>query len=232
MSLPPDDVDDRRGLAHEHQALLVQYGRVQTRCSEVIAAQAREIESLKAQTMRLRAAVMQRDTALAVVRQDHADLQAAIPGLPRRVLLARRVEALVGRLQDLMRERLRWQQRHTASAGATFPLAVADADLRAKSVLCVGPDAPAAISTQRQVELAGGQFLHHDGDLQDSRHSAALDASLKLADLVICQTGCVSHNAYWRVQDHCTRTGKPCVLVGEPQAMFFVRSWGSASVDA
>jgi hypothetical protein len=53
--------------------------------------------------------------------------------------------------------------------------------------------------------------------------TAALEASLRAADLVICQTGCVSHGAYWRVQDHCRRTGKPCVLVGEPQPIQFVR---------
>ena len=33
---------------------------------------------------------------------------------------------------------------------------------------------------------------------------------------VICQTGCISHNAYWRVKDHCKRTGKPCVFIDNP----------------
>ena len=36
------------------------------------------------------------------------------------------------------------------------------------------------------------------------------------ADLVICQTGCISHGAYWRVKDHCKRHGKPCVFVENP----------------
>lgn len=48
---------------------------------------------------------------------------------------------------------------------------------------------------------------------------AELDAVLTAADLVICQTGCVSHDAYWRVQDHCKRTGKRCVLVDQPMAI-------------
>jgi hypothetical protein len=48
---------------------------------------------------------------------------------------------------------------------------------------------------------------------------ADLDAVLGAADLVICQTGCVSHDAYWRVQDHCKRTGKKCVLVDQPTAI-------------
>lgn len=54
-------------------------------------------------------------------------------------------------------------------------------------------------------------------------NEAALDASLKAADLVICQTRCVSHDAYWRVQDQCKRTGKQCVLVAQPHVMPIVR---------
>ena len=46
-----------------------------------------------------------------------------------------------------------------------------------------------------------------------------LDADLAAADLVICQTGCISHADYWRVQDHCRRTGKPCLLVDQPLAL-------------
>ena len=51
----------------------------------------------------------------------------------------------------------------------------------------------------------------------------ALEMSLVAADLVICQTGCLSHGAYWRVQDHCRRTGKPCVLVSQPEALRIVQ---------
>lgn len=51
----------------------------------------------------------------------------------------------------------------------------------------------------------------------------ALEASLAAADLVICQTGCLSHGAYWRIRDHCKRSGKTCVLVSEPDALRIVR---------
>lgn len=50
-----------------------------------------------------------------------------------------------------------------------------------------------------------------------------LESSLRAADLVICQTGCVSDGAYWRVEDHCKRTGKPCVLVEQPDALRILR---------
>jgi hypothetical protein len=100
-----------------------QYGRVQTRCSQLVKAQAIEIAALSARAMRLQAAVIVRDSALAWAREDR------------------------------------------------------------------------------------------DGYL------ARLEASLVAADLVICQTGCLSHGAYWRVQDHCRRTGKTCVLVEQPDAV-------------
>lgn len=205
------------GLDREHRALLAQYGEIQKRCSTVIAAQAAEIARLQAQAVRLRAAALLRETALAWEREDRQALEAAIPGLPRRLRLARRVEWLVGRVQDLqraMRERL------------VRPKAPAP-DLREKSVLCVGEPGAGASVARRVVEMAGGRFLHHGGG--DGQDGPALEASLVAADLVICQTGCVSHDAYWRVQDHCRRTGKQCVLVEQPQALQFVRSREAAT---
>lgn len=53
--------------------------------------------------------------------------------------------------------------------------------------------------------------------------TSALETSLQAADLVICQTGCLSHGEYWRVQDHCKRLGKTCVLVEQPEAVRIVR---------
>ena len=45
---------------------------------------------------------------------------------------------------------------------------------------------------------------------------ALLEASLAAADWVICQTGCLSHGAYWRENGHCWRTGKACLLPDTP----------------
>jgi hypothetical protein len=58
-----------------------------------------------------------------------------------------------------------------------------------------------------------------------------LEASLVAADLVICQTGCLSHGDYWRVQDHCKRTGKACVLVEQPEALRIVRIQSGAGTS-
>ena len=56
------------------------------------------------------------------------------------------------------------------------------------------------------------------GPPQPAAPDGTLDANLAAADLVICQTGCISHDAYWRVQDHCRRTGRACILVDLPQS--------------
>ncbi|WP_256856450.1 DUF2325 domain-containing protein [Variovorax sp. KK3] len=132
-TLGPHGMDDMNDLVVEHRALLRHYGQVQLRCGELVRAQAAEIDKLRAEAIRLRAAVIVRDTALA------------------------------------------WQKEQCTSLDV-------------------------------QVE-----------------NLSALHESLVAADLVICQTGCLSHGAYWRVQDMCRRTGKACVLVEEPDAVRIVR---------
>ncbi len=184
----------------EHAVLLRAYARVQERCSRLLAEQAALVERLEAQIVRLRGALVARDSAIAIVREELA-ARAAVGG------------ALPKRLNALLSPASR---RHLKPAQPEVP-----ADLREKAVLCVGHEEEAPSLARQLVEIAGGRYLHHDGG--DDADDPALEASLRAADLVICQTGCVSHGAYWRVQDHCRRTGKPCVLVGEPQPMLFVR---------
>jgi hypothetical protein len=67
-------------LPAEHSALCREYAAVQERCSRVMAQQRAEIDRLQAQAMRLRAAVIVRDTALALAREDHARLLARMSG--------------------------------------------------------------------------------------------------------------------------------------------------------
>ena len=186
----PTAAYDVEQLIGEHHALLRHYGRAQVRCSEQLREQAEEIARLRAQALRLRGRVVIRDTALAWAREDRDALEKSIPGLPGRLALARRVDALLGRIRELMRERLRWQRRD-APAGLAF--------------------AAGAPAMTRPAMGVPGEDL------------GSLEASLRAADLVICQTGCLSHGAYWRVQDHCRRTGKACVLVAQPDALRIVR---------
>ena len=187
-------LDDIQQLTMEHQALLRGYGHAQDRSSELLRRQAQEIERLQARALRQQAALIAKDTLLMWAREDREALDRAMPGLSRRATLARRVETLLVRVQDLLRERALWQRE---SAKPSLPR----------------PDRsdPAALFA-----LADDPDLAGHGD-------EAMEASLREADLVICQTGCLSHGDYWRVQDHCQRTGKTCVLVEQPDALRIVR---------
>ncbi|MGB4062972.1 MAG: DUF2325 domain-containing protein [Azonexus sp.] len=97
---------------------------------------------------------------------------------------------------------------------AAAPDAKADdvsAHLSGKCILCVGGRSGSIDAYRQIVEQRGGRFLHHDGGLEESLHR--IDGFLAAADLVICQAGCISHNAYWRVKEQCKRTGKPCLYM-------------------
>ncbi len=98
-----------------------------------------------------------------------------------------------------------------------------------RRVLCVGGRTASVPVYRRLVEASGGRFLHHDGGAEDKL--GQLDATLAAADLVICQAGCVSHNAYWRVKDHCKRTGKRCVFVETPSAAGLQRALAQIGGD-
>ncbi|MBP0599012.1 DUF2325 domain-containing protein [Herbaspirillum sp. LeCh32-8] len=183
----PGQLQDAPGA---EQAMLVRHlAAAQRRCSEIIARQAEEIAVLRAQTMRMRAIIVARESELAWAREDRASLEAAIPDLAPRATLARKVRELSRKLQDLMREKLR------PPMGMPFTSAPAVAPAM--------PDASAARAETEQL--------------------CDLDASMAEADLVICQTGCLSHGDYWRVQDHCKRTGKTCVMVEQPATFRIMR---------
>jgi hypothetical protein len=168
------------GLAGEHVTLLRAHADAQARCSALLQEQAARIAAMEAQLIRARGATVRAATALAWEREDRAALDAALPGLGRRVALGRQVAALQTRVHELVR-------------------------------------------TLQRRELAGqagsaGHSAHAPAGL-----AADLEASLQAADLVICQTGCMSHGDYWRVQDHCKRTGKLCMLVDQPDGLQIVR---------
>lgn len=94
--------------------------------------------------------------------------------------------------------------------------------LKGYHVLCVGGLNQITPQYRRVVENLGGTFAHHDGGVEEK--IGRLDAAIAAADAVICQTGFVSHNAYWRVKENCKKTGKPCAFVPKPGLSGFIRS--------
>ncbi len=215
------------------------------RHARVLAQHAGQTSRLNAELMQARGRLIVGDTARATLEEDLTALHAAVPDLQARTDLMRRVELQRHRIHELERDRTSLQRRgeheEARADGLAREVALLRArsaareeaadrtdqgeasldELRDKAVLCVG-GRTASVPTYRQlIEYTGGKFLHHDGGEENS--ASQLEASLAAADLVICQTGCISHGAYWRVKDHCKRTGKRCVFVDKPSASSLAR---------
>jgi hypothetical protein len=230
------DLDRFEALLDENTVLARELAAAQQRSSRVAEDHTRSQDALQGVVVKMRGQLMQRDTSVANLQTDLQTLEAAAPGLQSRFELARDNErhlernhdlqrALLQAQQDAKRQRRRadelaaeLQQRDAAALGSadSADAATQPARLNEQAVLCVG-GRPASVPIYRQlIEGTGGRFLHHDGGDEDN--PAKLDATLAAADLVICQTGCISHDAYWRVKDHCKRTGKRCVFVESPSS--------------
>lgn len=203
-----------------------------------------------AQLMQLRAQVVGRDSLADSLRHELEQLRASIPGLEARDRLAQRLaladereRALRQQIQDLKLQLQQEQYEHARTrealashlplpgAGAMPPEPSEPANviwLSQRNVLCVGGRSGNVASYRALVEQVGGQFSHHDGGLEDN--VARLEASMAAADLVICQTGCISHSAYWRVKDYCKRTGKRCVFVDNPSVSSLARGLEEAGI--
>jgi hypothetical protein len=227
-----DRADLRRlhALMDENAVLARELAAAQQRATQLASTQGRKVEQLQAQAMQLRAELIGRDTALAALGDDLRALEAAVPGLKSRADLARVIEQQAARIHDIERALLRAQHdgeracRRAEAAEQALneikaPAARADEvpalpRLDDRAVLCVGGRQASVPVYRKLIERVGARFLHHDGGHEDG--TSQLDATLDSADLVICQTGCISHDAYWRVKDHCKRTGKRCVFVEKP----------------
>jgi hypothetical protein len=235
----------RLAALNEEQARLSrELADVQARSMRQAAEMARRMEELEARLVRQRAQLLARETELAMAREQLAALQAGAPELAARHERHAELRGLRQQLADLQRqlglereqalhqrERARALQIQLDERAGASPEALPPAADGARwlhgTVLCVG-GRPASVPLYRLVvERTGGRFLHHDGG--DEQSVARLEATLAAADLVICQTGCVSHDAYWRVKDHCKRTGKRCVFVESPSRAALERALGDAA---
>lgn len=239
------DLQRLEELADENQVLARELAQAQSRSSRLLAERQSQIEGLEAERLRLRGELLARDSLLAGLREEIAALEAAVPGLRHRQEQAQQIRQQQERIHQLERSLLQAQQQlereqrrrqddlaqrreAAADSGAELPteaLPVSAPSLSERAVLCVGGRQSVVPIYRQLIERTGGRFLHHDGGEEDA--VAKLDASLAAADLVICQTGCISHDAYWRVKDHCKRHGKRCVYIESPSASSLRRALGS-----
>lgn len=235
-------VDVRRfgELAGHYERVSVEFDAFRKRAKEEVAERSAVIERQSNEAMRLRAALIARDTAIESLREEMATLASRIPELPARLELADALAAVRARNRELEAELAslrRWERAarqgseappRSREPAATAPepapspeRALSLPDLRNQNVLCVGGRTGNVPVYRALIERAGADFQHHDGGIED--HASTLASVLAAADLVICQVGCISHGAYWRVKDHCKRTGKPCVFVDNPSASGLAR---------
>lgn len=84
-----------------------------------------------------------------------------------------------------------------------------DIDLGGARVVYVGGRTSHIGHIRTIVEQAGGQFLHHDGGLEDA--DSRLDSILGRGDVVMCPVDCVSHSACLRAKKFCKHAGKTFV---------------------
>ncbi len=206
-------------LIDENAVLTRVLAEAQARCSALMAEHARERQACRVEMATLRGRLLALQEAVQAEAPRH-------PGPPGREERLAAHEAMVAERPEASAVRSHAELGSAAAAPAaaeptTEPpppsrdTATALA-LDQRKVLCVGGRTASVPVYRRLVEACGGRFLHHDGGEEDKL--GQLDATLAAADLVICQAGCVSHNAYWRVKDHCKRTGKRCVFVATPSA--------------
>ncbi len=242
-----------RELQAAHQQLQLAQAALQARQIAQLRQQALRLEQMQGQLVQLRGELIGRDTRIAQLEEALLLARQATPDLaPRRELQAQVLqlrERLVGLDRALRQARLaacRSADSMAAAAPAAAPASAAEAGtpadrlppatgqavplpwpaLARRAVLCVGGRSRAVPVYRHVIEGQGAMFMHHDGGTE---HSAAqLDAHLAAADLVICQTGCISHDAYWRVKAHCKRTGKPCLFVEQPSRSGLQRALGLA----
>jgi len=80
-----------------------------------------------------------------------------------------------------------------------------------RCILYVGGQTNMAPHYKEVVEARDGVFLHHDGGVEKNKQE--LDSLLNRADVVICPTNCISHNAYWQIKKSCKKQNKPCKFI-------------------
>jgi hypothetical protein len=215
---------------------------MRSRHARILGGRIAEISRLQRESMRTRGQLIARESSLAIVREELERLRATVPDFPTRNELARRVELQCQRIHVLERERVEWRLRADQAEGRLAAMIRERAfqeellehakrdisevsDLKEpkdKAVLCVGGRTSNVPAYRQLIEHMGGRFMHVE--VLEEENVELLETSLASADLVICQTGCISHDAYWRVDEFCKRTGKRCVYVDKPSEIGQARS--------
>ncbi|WP_343732248.1 DUF2325 domain-containing protein [Duganella sp.] len=235
------DINKFNATLEDNKRLTHDLSKAQQRATALLAEKSAESERHAAQLMQLRAQVVGKDSMIDSLKIALEQLRRSIPGLESRARLAERLgqmeereRAMRNQINELKLELARAAEQQAAPVQEEARQVVEHVmkmplRLSERSVLCVGGRNGNVASYRELIEREGAQFAHHDGGLEDNANR--LEASLAAADLVICQTGCISHSAYWRVKDYCKRNGKRCVFIDNPSISSLARGLEQASAD-
>ncbi|SDF39224.1 MULTISPECIES: DUF2325 domain-containing protein [unclassified Duganella] len=232
------DITKFNATLDENKRLTHDLAKAQQRAAALMAEKTTDAEKHAAQLMQLRAQVVGKDSMVDSLKVELEQLRDSIPGLESRAKLAERLGQMEERERAMRQQmaELRVELARALEAPVPVPEAAPQVvehvmkmplSLRERAVLCVGGRNGNVASYRELIEREGAQFSHHDGGLEDNANR--LEASLAAADLVICQTGCISHSAYWRVKDYCKRNGKRCVFIDNPSISSLARGLEQAS---
>src|SRR5450830_642850 len=226
------DMGKFTALQEENGRLTHELAKLQQRSHALLLEKTGELERQEVLLLRARAETIGKESVIDSLRAELAQLQAIVPELEARTRLVERLAQMDEREKELRQQisELKQAQPRTAPAAPPpapklevqsggklkMPIRLVD-----QSVLCVGGRSGNVATYRALIERVGAQFAHHDGGLEDNAN--LLDSSLAAADLVICQTGCISHSAYWRVKEYCKRTGKRCVFIDNPSISSLAR---------
>ena len=238
------DLSTLKSLRGDNDRLRQQLDEVRVECESIRRERSRETQVLGERVAELRADLAGKEAWGANLAAQLDNLRELLPDLKDRQALARRAndaearataltaqaadfEDEIERLGEFLRRAEDSIKSLIASAtpcadGLPSSAEVTPESLSGKCILCVGGRSGAVEGYRKEVEQRGGSFLHHDGGLEESLHR--IDSALAAADLVICQAGCISHNAYWRVKEQCKRTGKQCLFVKNSGVSSFGRA--------
>lgn len=175
-----------------------------------------DLERRRSDHLERRVAELESGRALADLR---ANLETARDDVTQHTLTIQRLEArtaaLIEEVEALRATNARLRSRSAElelrlceGAGCRFAAQGEDAplDLCRRRILYVGGMTRAVAHMRDLVTRHNGEFLHHDGGLEDG--CARLAGAVSQADAVLCPVTCVSHNAIDAIKRDCRRACK------------------------
>lgn len=190
-----------------------------------------DLHRRRSEELERRVAELESSAALTDLRQELRDEKAGADRLRLRVeRLTDQLDRLRCEIAELTEQNARLVARSAdlelrlcETAGlAANDAAPAPLDLARRRILYVGGMSRTVAHLKAIVDRHNGEFLHHDGGLEEG--SERLDGALSQADAVLCPVTCISHDAVDRIKRTCRRSCKAFMPLPSHSVSTFVRA--------